>query len=88
MRRDDHLFKTMSAARLCIAECLKASSPHDSLEKYLVFLLSDPQWSQAEVGEVEAVVRRAIQAAGSQPAGASNCGWPLSSQSAPSVMRS
>jgi len=62
MRHTDHLFKTMSAAKVCIAECLKASSPLDSLEKYVDFLRSDPQWSDDEVNEVEQTARKAIDA--------------------------
>jgi hypothetical protein len=89
MRRDDQLFKTMSAAKACIAECLKSPSPHDSLAKYLGFLRADPQWSQEEVAEVETTARKVIDAAtGRTAAAAPACGWPLTSQSAPPVARS
>jgi hypothetical protein len=82
MRRDDHLFKTMSAAKVCIAECLKARAPFDSLAKYLDFLRSDPQWSAAEVAEVEVTARKAINAATSRSPSPPGCNWPPGSQTA------
>jgi hypothetical protein len=88
MRRDDHLFKTMSAAKICIAECLKAPSPHDSLEKHLAFLRSDSRWSEAEIAEVETTARKAIGAAVARNTAVPNCGWPLTAQPAAPVARS
>jgi len=80
MRRDDHLFKTMSAAKICIAECLKSSSPSESLAKHLDFLRSDPQWSEAEISQVETTARKAIDAAGTRSVAGLHCGWSASNQ--------
>jgi len=88
MRRDDHIFKTMSAAKVCIAECLKSSSPYDSLRKHLGFLRSDPQWTHEEVAEVEITARKAIDAVACRTPAASGCGWPLPNQSATPAARS
>jgi hypothetical protein len=88
MRRDDHLLKTMSAAKACIAECLKSSSPYDSLRKYLAFLRSDPQWSHEEVAEVEIAARKAIDAVACRTPFAPACGWPLANQPASPAERS
>jgi len=82
MRRDDHLFKTMSAAKVCITECLKAPTPLDSLAKYLEFLRSDPQWSDAEIAEVAATARKAIDAASKHSPPPPRCNWPTGSQTA------
>jgi hypothetical protein len=88
MRRDDHLFKTMSAAKTCIADCLQAPAPAVSLAKYLEFLRSDPQWSEAEITEVETTARKAIDAVSARTTAAPNCGWSLNSQNATPIRRS
>jgi hypothetical protein len=88
MRHTDRLFKTMSAAKVCIAECLKAPSPRDSLAKYLDFLRSDPQWTASELAEVEAAAAKAITAASCRSAAAPSCHWPPTSQSASPTARS
>lgn len=87
MRRDDHLFKTMSAAKVCISECLKASIPLDSLAEYLDFLRSDPQWTEAEIGEVEATARKAIDAATRRSPAPPACNWPTGSHPASPFVR-
>jgi hypothetical protein len=88
MRRDDHLLKTMSAAKVCIAECLKAPWPADSLAKYLAFLRSDPEWSDDEVAEVESTAQKAIDAVAARTTTSPNCGWSLNSQNATPISRS
>ena len=83
MRHTDRLFKTMSAAKICIAESLKSPSPHDSLAKYLSFLRTDPQWADDEIAEVEAAAKKALDAAQHRTLPSGNCGW--SSESHPAT---
>jgi hypothetical protein len=80
MRRDEHLLKTMSAVKVCIGECLKAPSPPDSLQKYLDSLRSDPQWNEAEIAEVEATAKKAIDAASRRSAPAPTSVWSANGQ--------
>lgn len=63
MRHEDKLFKTMSAVQGCVKECLHSPSPLAALKSYLLRLRRNPQWAETEVAQVEAVARRALEAA-------------------------
>ena len=63
MRQEDKLFKTMSAVQSCVKECLHTSSPLAALQHYVQRLRRNPQWAETEVAQVEAVARRALEAA-------------------------
>ena len=63
MRREDKLFKTMSAVQGCVRECLGANRPLTALKRYVQRLRQNPEWAEAEVNEVEAVARRTLEAA-------------------------
>jgi hypothetical protein len=63
MRRSDQLLKTMSALRRCLDECLQDASPLATLDKYLKELRQNPDWTDAEIAEMEATARRAIESA-------------------------
>ena len=56
MRRADHLLKTMTAVRSCIAYC-HCDSPLTALERYLQELRLNPDWSDDEIAEVEHAAR-------------------------------
>jgi hypothetical protein len=63
MRRADHLLKTMSALRRCLDECRHDATPLATLDKCVRQLRQNPDWTDAEVAEVEAAARRAIESA-------------------------
>jgi hypothetical protein len=63
MRREDTLYKTMSAVQGCVQECLHTDAPLAALNRYIQRLRHSPQWAENEVAEVEAVARRALEAA-------------------------
>jgi hypothetical protein len=63
MLHEDRLFKTMSAVKGCIAECLRTPTPLSTLDHYLQGLRRNPHWNDREVAEVEATARRALEAA-------------------------
>jgi len=73
MRRSDQLFKIMTATKTCIGECLKLPHPQDCLEKYVDSLRADAEWTEPEVAEVEATVRKAISAVRSRELSAAEC---------------
>ena len=66
MRHEDQLFKTMSAVKGCVSECLRADSPWSALNHYVQGLRRNPQWNDDEVAKVEAAARRALEAASSK----------------------
>jgi hypothetical protein len=66
MRHEDKLFKTMSAVQGCVKECLHAGAPLAALKSYLQRLRCNPHWAEAEVAQVEAAARRALEAARSK----------------------
>jgi hypothetical protein len=63
MRRADHLLKTMLALRSCLDECRQDATPLAALDKCVKQLRQNPDWTDAEVAEVEAAARRAIESA-------------------------
>jgi hypothetical protein len=63
MRREDKLFKTMSAVQGCVRECLGTNRPLTTLRQYVQRLRQNPEWAESEVNEVEAVARRTLEAA-------------------------
>jgi hypothetical protein len=63
MRRTDHLLKTLSAVRRCLDECLHDANPLVALDKCLRELRLNPEWTDAEIEEVEATARKAIESA-------------------------
>jgi hypothetical protein len=63
MRHEEQLFKTMSAVRGCVSQCLSDPSPWSALSHYVQQLRRSPQWKDAEVDEVESAARRALEAA-------------------------
>jgi hypothetical protein len=68
MRREDHLFKTMSAVRCCLDACRQAPAPLTTLERFLQELRRDPKWDDNEIEEVERAARQAIRSqTGRQP---------------------
>ena len=48
MRCADHLLKTMTALRCCIADCRCDSAPLVAMERYLQALRLNPDWSEEE----------------------------------------
>jgi hypothetical protein len=67
MRREDQVFKTMTAVRGFLNECLRAPAPMATLEQLVKGLRASPQWSDHEVRDVELAARRAIEAARRNP---------------------
>jgi hypothetical protein len=63
MRHEDRLYKTMSAVQSCVKECLHTDAPLAALHRYVQRLRRNPQWAETEVAQVEAVARRALEAA-------------------------
>ena len=63
MRREDKLFKTMSAVQGCVRECLGTNRPLTTLKRYVQRLRQNPEWDKSEVDEVESVARRTLEAA-------------------------
>jgi len=61
MRRADQLLKTMTALRSCLETCREDATPLAALDKCLSRLRQDPDWTEAEIAEVETAARRAIQ---------------------------
>ena len=59
MRRADHLLKTMTILRRCLEECRRDATPSAALDNYVGQLRQNPDWSDAEVAEVELAARRA-----------------------------
>jgi hypothetical protein len=68
MRRADHLLKTMSALRRCLDECRQDATPLVALDKWVKQLRQNPDWTDAEIAEVETSARRALESACSRMA--------------------
>jgi hypothetical protein len=66
MRRAEHLHKTMTALRCCVEHCRKDPAPLAALEKNLQELRNSPDFSAADVAEIEALARRALAACSDQ----------------------
>ena len=62
MRRAELLHKTMTALRCCVEHCRKDPAPLAALEKSLQELRSNPDFSAADVAQIEALARRALAA--------------------------
>jgi hypothetical protein len=60
MRRADHLLKTMTALRDCLDKCLHDATPLQALSNCLQELRLNPEWTDAEIAEVESTARRAL----------------------------
>jgi hypothetical protein len=61
MRREERLFKTLTALKSCLQECRQNSNPLKALGDFVSRLRFDPTWKDSEVREVEAAAHRIIQ---------------------------
>jgi hypothetical protein len=61
MRREERLFKTLTALKTCLQECRQDPNPQRALGDFVSRLKFDPTWQDSEVREVEAAAQRIIQ---------------------------